>query len=256
MSTIPLAKVTPLQLTTPLSTRVVPAAPLAGLVPPQHRGFLLSVLVNAASPMTCGGRPVLYPLWAEEALNRAINMCQLTLMLEWRRWHGVDTPVDYQYELARAGRLATCFQALDINDEAAVLPCAEILYETASCLVELFGPAVGQVILTAELDQLALPAYRRRALVLAAAALVSRTLLHGFRQRSEGQIVITLGRDDSHHALFFMEDDGYGFGPEHASGSHEIIAGLTALLEADVVYRHSDMGGTAAEVRFPIGSTV
>ncbi|MCI0430296.1 MAG: ATP-binding protein [Rhodospirillales bacterium] len=183
-------------------------------------------------------------------------MCQLTLMLEWRRWHGVDALIDHQHELARASRLATCFHALDIKDEAAVLPCTDILHETASCLVDLFGPAVGQVILTAELDRLALPAYRRRALVLAAAALVTRTLLHAFRRRSEGQIVITLGRDDPHHALFLIEDDGCEFGPDRACATHEIVAGLTALLEADVVYRHSEMGGTAAEVRFPIASTV
>ncbi len=255
MNAIPRVKVA-LQLPTPLSARSESAKPLSMVDTAHHRGYLLNMLVNAASPVTCGGRPVLYPLWAEEALNRAINMCQLTLMLEWRRWHGVDALIDHQHELARASRLATCFHALDIKDEAAVLPCTDILHETASCLVDLFGPAVGQVILTAELDRLALPAYRRRALVLAAAALVTRTLLHAFRRRSEGQIVITLGRDDPHHALFLIEDDGCEFGPDRACATHEIVAGLTALLEADVVYRHSEMGGTAAEVRFPIASTV
>jgi two-component sensor histidine kinase len=182
-------------------------------------------------------------------------MCRLILMLEWRRWNGLDEIVDSRYELACANKLAACFHALDMEDEAIVLPCMEILGDVASCLVELFRPAVDQVNLKLNIAPLALPAYRRRALVLTAAELVTQTLLHGFRGRREGQIAISLQHRGHHQAVFLMEDDGCGFAPERGGTALEILAGLTGLLEADVVYRRSKMGGTAAEIRFPVSSS-
>lgn len=58
MNAIPQAKVVQLHLPAALSARAESARPLLGVDPARHRGSLLRMLVNAASPVTCGGRPV------------------------------------------------------------------------------------------------------------------------------------------------------------------------------------------------------
>ena len=248
-------KVVPLLRCSPLPADT-DSARSARVAPARHRSYLLSILVNSISPASSASHSLLRPLWSEEAFNRATNMCRLILVLEWRRWNGPDEIVDSRYELACTNRLAACCHALDMEDEAVVLPCMEILGDVASCLVELFRPAVPQVNLELNIAPLALPAYRRRALVLTAAELITQTLLHGFLGRREGKIAISLQQHCGHHqAVFLMEDDGCGFAPERGGAALEIVAGLTGLLEADVVYRRSKMGGTAAEIRFPASSS-
>jgi two-component sensor histidine kinase len=63
-----------------------------------------------------------------------------------------------------------------------------VLREIVRDLVTLFGPTAGDIELHLNIERVALAAYRRRALVLAASELVINALLHAFKGRSGGLI--------------------------------------------------------------------
>jgi two-component sensor histidine kinase len=223
---------------------------------PLRRSAMLALLFEAASPTSCGGREVLRPLWAEEAMHRAANLLHFVLLLEQQTWSGPESRMTVQLEYALAKGLAASFRALDIVHEDAMLPCTDVLRAVVSFVVSLFGPTVGEVALRSDLIRLTLPAYKRRALVLAANELVSNALKHAFRGRARGQISVTLGRVGTDSMCLVVEDNGPGMALERPSASAAIVGGLAGLLEADLVYRRSALGGTAAEFQFPIGETV
>ncbi len=219
---------------------------------PMRRTAMLGILFEAACPTSCGGRDVLRPLWAEEAMHRATNMLQFVLLLERESWTGSSNPVDIEIECAMARSLAAAFRSLDMSKEDALLPCAEPLRAVVSGLVALFGPINGDITLRMDLVRLALPAYKRRALVLAANELVTNALKHAFRGCRAGAVSVTLDRVDCANGRLLVEDSGAGIDLTRPGVGCTIVAGLAGLLEADLLYRRSALGGTAAEFQFPI----
>lgn len=216
-----------------------------------RRGPLLSVLFDASSPLTCGGPSMLYSVWAAEAMNRARNMCQLAMLLEYHRWNRSQQAVSYRAELACATQLASGLRALEISDVDAMLPCSELMCEISSCLVALFRPVLGQITLSTACERIALSADRRRALVLIAIELVTQTLFHAFDGCEEGCLSVALACDRRGTALLLVEDSGNGLRFD-TQASRRIIGQLGSVLAAEISYRHSAMGGTATRVWFSV----
>jgi hypothetical protein len=119
-------------------------------------------------------------------------------------------------------------------------------------LVELFSPAAGGITIATNLTALALPAYRRRALVLTAAELVTQALLRSARGKHPGQIRVALGPIDDRQALLLIDDDVHCADASLPADRFDIVSGLADLLEAEVAYRRSSRGGCSAALRFPI----
>ena len=185
-------------------------------------------------------------------MNRATNMLQLVLLLEESSGQEEGGGPRQRLELALAENIATLFRSLHVLPETMVLPCNETLIGIVSGLVELFTPTVGYIGLTMRVSALCLPAYKRRALVLAATEFVTQTILHSFSGLPQAQIRITLEPIGNLEAIFMLEHDGFCADPATLAQSFGIAETLTALMEAEVVYRRSCLGGILIEFLFPV----
>ena len=214
-----------------------------------NRSALTGVLLAACLDQGLG-RAVLRPLWAEEATHRAHMFVRLLAAGGARSGTADRTPLETGIELVLARELASLFRSLENADEMAILPSARILREVIRNLDALFGTAAGDISLYTDVASVALPAYKRRALVLAAVELVANALLHGFRGRTRGRIEVTLQLLGPARASFRVTDDGIGF-TAHPPALHTgIAAALVDLLEGELAYDRTRERTTAAIV-FP-----
>jgi hypothetical protein len=216
-----------------------------------QRGELLSTLLATSNPATSGGRPVLRPLWANETMHRAYSLVALTHLLDRHCPQRLCTPVGQSLEHKNVMALSQAYSALQIADDNEWLACSDLLRTIARGLVELFGPAIGQLAITTNLPQLSLPAFKRRALVLACNELVVNSLRHAFLGRLHGSIVVSLTRADRRHIRLSVADNGVGTRTSPAVDRFGIAADLALLLEGDLGYRDSGTSGTVAEISFP-----
>jgi two-component sensor histidine kinase len=220
---------------------------------PSERSATLGILFDTACPTSCfAGRSVLQTLWVEEAIHRASNFLRFILLLEGSSWKGESTETDTYRERRLAIRLAGAFRALDRDDEHAMVPCSDLLRRIVVDLVDLFGPTTGRIAIETDLMPLNLSACKRRALVLVATELVINALKHAFQGHRKGQIAVTLERVGRGQARFVVDDSGRGVSVTRAGAGRAIISGLARVLDADLLYRTSRLGGSAAEFEFAV----
>ena len=196
-----------------------------------RRHGLIEILFGAAFPIPPGGPASLRPIWADEAMSRANTMLQL--------------------EHALAKHIALLFRSLDALPETVRLPCAEPMHCLLTGIVELFRPAIGELDIVVDVAPLVLPAYKRRALVLAAAQIVTAAILHGFRPRKHGRIRVVLARAQGGSSTLVVEDDACSSARYLSEATFDAIDSLASLLEAEMVCRQSELGGATLELRFP-----
>jgi two-component sensor histidine kinase len=219
-----------------------------------QRVKLLGVLLSSASPTLCGGRPVLRPIWAAEALHRAYSIVRLVARLERRTPTYDKQPGRLHFEDRLGDELASIFDSLAIDRAEELRPCSTSLRDVARNLIELFGPAVGDIIFASSVDRLALPAFQHRALILAASELIMNTLLHAFNGRSAGRVTLELALLNQGMARLTVTDDGnYPSGaPPHCPARCSVINYLADLLQSEPVYRSGIGDGMIAEIDIPI----
>jgi two-component sensor histidine kinase len=214
---------------------------------------VLHPLRDPVCPDSWGGRPVLWPLWANEAIHRGYVMVRLNATLMDRSRPSRDTPLGRQVDARIAASLAAVFRSMVIVCDEDLLPCSRVLRDAARDLVELFGPAAGRVTIGTRIERVSLPAYQRRALVLAASELVSNALLHAFCGRSGGHIQVELEAFEPSRARLVVTDDGCGMPRVMPRNRLQVGRDLASLLEAEISYRVAAGGGTAAQIEFPFG---
>ena len=214
------------------------------------RQTLLGTLLEATLPPSGYGRLEHGSLWVNEAMHRAYNMVRLVFALDC---HASLDPTEAIGAYRVAVDLVAAYRSLGIIDDRRLLPCSGVLRTIASDVVELFGPITGEVGLQTAIERLALPAFKRRALVLAASELLINSLLHGFVERDEGNIVVTLRQHDHGRALLRVADDGCGLALGRRLNDSGVAFDMAALLEARVMYRAPDGGGTVVEIDFRTG---
>jgi hypothetical protein len=216
-------------------------------------GDLLGVLLASTFPLAGRGCRVLRPLWAEEAMHRAYSFVRL---IDARNRRGEPTgeyPIIAQVDDVIACNLAVCFGELTAGDERDVLPCFAVLRDVLTGLGKLFGgPA--NISLATNIEEVWLPAYKRRALILAAFELLSNALLHAFRGRTAGKIEVGLMAQDSVCACLRVADNGSGFADSSPNLDYGVGAGLAGLLETDLAYDRV-AGWTIAEIEFPLSGS-
>ena len=214
-----------------------------------NRGALLGVLLDSCVDRGLGGA-VLRPLWAEEATHRAHNLVRLLAAGHARFGRGARTPLRASIELALARDLASLLRSLETANETAILPSARLLRDVIRDFDALFSTVAGEVTLCTDIASVALPAYKRRALVLAAVELVANALLHGFRGRTHGRIEVTLQLLGSAGTSLCVTDDGVGFAGRAPDPHAGIASALADLLEGDLAYCRT-RGRTRATIVFP-----
>ena len=141
-----------------------------------QRARLLALLLGSASLTSCEGS-LLRPIWAMEAMRRAYNMIRLVGFLDRNTpLSGIDSHrPDFENRLAAA--LAATFDSLAIERDEVLRPCSMALRSLTQNLVELFGSAIGNIVLSTCVDRLMLPAFQQRALILLTSELVTNVLL-------------------------------------------------------------------------------
>jgi two-component sensor histidine kinase len=218
-----------------------------------ERAALLGTVLRVANPAASGGRAVLRPLWANEAMHRAYNLVTLTRLLDWHIPQRQCISISKNLEQKNALALAEAYAALEIVDDNELVPCSDLIRTTSRSLVELFGPAFGNIAVKTSLPRLSLPAFKRRALVLACSEFVVNSLRHAFPERTYGTIVIALTGIDRRQLRLTVADDGVGIPIPSTTGrlALGIAADLALLLEGELGYRSPGLGGTIAEISFP-----
>jgi two-component sensor histidine kinase len=153
----------------------------------------------------------------------------------------------------RARALMAAYQNLELSRDSDPRSCGQDLRDIAGGLVETFGHTVGGLVLSLELQPLLLAGEVRRALLLAASALVVNALCHAFVGRQTGIVQIRLCHDRMHQkGVLFVADDGVGL-PAGRELGRVIVRDLADVLEGDVIWRQSlSLGGTEAMLRFPV----
>jgi hypothetical protein len=217
---------------------------LARLPMPPETVDLVRILLGSAFPVGATGCQALRPLWAEEAMHRAMGFMRLAGAA------GRDRTARLDHDLARD--LAVQFRKLEAGDERRVLPCAAVLRNVIAGIGTLFGGPANVIVETKIVD-LSLPAYKRRALVLAAAELVNSALLHAFAGRAAGLIEVGLTATGRQTACLRVADNGAGFTTFPPSPGCGVAADLGDLLEAELVYDRL-AGWTVAEIAFPVAA--
>jgi two-component sensor histidine kinase len=214
---------------------------LAGESPPKA-GDLLGILLGSTFPVDGHGSRVLRPLWAEEAMHRAYGFVRLVDARNRRRVSADETAI--------ARDLAARFRELEAVDEREEQPSTAVLRDVVAGLGSLFGGPANITLKTA-VEHVSLPAYKRRALVAAAAELVSNALLHAFNGREAGMIDVGLTAHGPEFACLRVADNGTGFADRAPNLARGVAAGFAGLLEADLTYDRR-AGWTIAEIAFPI----
>jgi hypothetical protein len=212
---------------------------------------LLEILLGAAAPGSWGGPKVLWPLWVDEAMHRTRCMIHLTSRLERQmvqRGNGVTTWSASCLGKARA--LAGSLAELRITDDREVLPCSGILGEIASGVLHLFRLPDRDPDARIVLDDVALAAYQRRALILATTALVMQTVINAMDRGCAPVIGVKLAAQGSGQwRLSVTDDEGCaGCGGRDCDA---IVDGLSDLLEARNVRRFHRASEFVTEIDFP-----
>jgi hypothetical protein len=217
---------------------------------PPAPGDLISVLLASAVLTNNHGCGVLRPLWTQEAMHRAHYFMRL---VDARKCLGQltrDNRAAVGVKDLAAHDLAAQFRKLQRGGERAVVPCALVLRDVVTDLGTLFGyPA--NIALNTKIGSVNLPAYKRRALVLAACELFCDALLHRFAGRGSRLIEVGLTLRGSRSACLRVADNGMGFNGIPPKITCGVAAGLADLLEADLAYGQAH-GWTTAEIVFPV----
>ncbi len=216
-----------------------------------RRNEILSRLLDPISPAAWGGRPVLWPLWADEMLHRTYVMVQLAASLITRSPSRDESLIACQLESAVASNLAMGLRELMVVHDNHYVPCSAGLRSATRNLVELFGPAAGLVTIGTSIEPLLLPEYKRRALVLLAVDLVSNALLHGFHRQAAGHIEVMLNPVTAGFTRLVVKHNGEATPAVFPHACHRTSRDIADLLEAELTEGAEGIACIATEIVFP-----
>jgi hypothetical protein len=218
---------------------------------PPHLGDLFGLLLQAVYAADTIGHPALIPLWAEESMHRAYALLRLLDRRAQRDRGCAKGGFTAAVECALARSLASAYRSLATAKEHEIVSCSVLLQEVILNLGALFAGGNGIVVRTV-IEQLNLPAYKRRALVLAASELLINALTHAFSGASyDRRIEVSLCLLDDKRACLRVSDNGVGFVRGRPNTTVCVAGGLAGLVEADIAYYRTANWTTTAEIIFP-----
>ena len=162
-----------------------PAAPKASLSPGLQK--ILCELLDATIPIARNGESVFKPIWVHEAMHRSILLAHIIHLAE-TRFNTADTVWDM--DLAR--NISSDFRDLAAPDDRKLTLIRESLLSLTTSLAKLFHVSRAEF----SCVNAVMPAYRRRAAVLAAANMMLSWILFTLSNDSKGAIRLNLSQDD------------------------------------------------------------
>jgi hypothetical protein len=229
------------------SGRAGPRDPVAA-----YRTEMLCRLLEPIRPAAWGGRPVLWPLWADEMVHRTYVTIHLTALLVSNLKLEHDAPMRFELDYRVASNLAAAIGELVIVRDDERLPCSAVLRGIVRNLVELFGPVAGNIGIATRIEPLRLVAFKRRALALVAVELVSQALVSAYRRLDEGHIDVDLTRISRSRARLIIKHSDRNPAASVPQACQPIGQDLASLLEAEIVYGIPGFDGTTAQIDFLI----
>ncbi len=206
----------------------------------------LQILLSSAVPGSWGGREMLWPLWAQEAMHRTHCTMHLALRLERQMTQQGNGATWSASRLGKAMALASSFAELRIVEDEEVLLCSG---EIAVRLLCLFKLPDGDLQPPIVLEDVAMAAYKRRALVLATSALVMQTIANAMDRGCVPAIRIELAAQASGQwRLALTEDDVCA--DDDTRECDDIVDGLADLLAAQNVRRFRRINEFVTEIYF------
>jgi hypothetical protein len=212
---------------------------------------VLDILLRTAIPSSWGGREVLWPLWANEAMHRAHRIMHLTIQRErcaLKSGSRASRSAQY-FESARA--LADIFAELRIADDLEVLMCAALLRDTVARLIDFFDMPACSLETHIDLKDIGLPAYKRRALVLAASSLIMQVLSCTGDSNRKPIVSIVLSTPSSQRARLVVATEGLARVERDAREVDDVVDSLADLLEVRNVRRLHWNDGFITQIDFP-----
>jgi hypothetical protein len=212
---------------------------------------LLDILLGVAAPVSRGGGVVPAPIWIDEGMYRTHCMINLALRLEDQMTQQGNRDTWSASCLAKAMALAGRLAELKTLDDHEALPCSELISEIAVGLLQLFRLSDGDLEARIVLENVALTACKRRALILATTALVMQTIIDAMDRGCAPAISIDLAaRGSGQWRLAFTEVDVFA-DDNDARACDDIVDGLADLLGAPNVRRFRRMSEFVTEIDFP-----
>lgn len=219
-----------------------------------QRQRLLGLLLSAGPSAHCNGRSVLRPIWADEAMHRAYRMVRLVGQLdEAMPRYRIRSPWP-NFESKLGLDIKTTFDSLAILYDEEPRSCSAPLRDIVRDLVELFGPAIGNMTAATSVDHLTLPAFRHRALILLASELVTNAMLHASKDRRDSRIALRLSVLGHDAARLTVTCDGC-FDLDYIQRQPaccDVITDLSDLLQGEPICQSRLGGGTIVDLEFPV----
>jgi hypothetical protein len=212
---------------------------------------MLDILLRTAVPSSWGGREVLWPLWANEAMHRAHRMMHLTLQLERYAIKSGGRATWFAQHFENACVLADIFAELRIADDLEVLMCSALLGDAIAGLINVFDMPACSLEAHIDLKDIGLPAYKRRALTLAATTLVMQVLSCTSNGNCKPVASISLSSASSQRTRLAVAAEGLSRLEQDTREIDDIVDGLADLLEVRNVRRLQWTGGFITQIDFP-----
>jgi hypothetical protein len=177
-------------------------------------------------------------------------MVHLTLRIERRMMQQGNYATLSASCLEKAIGLTDTLAELRIVDDMEVLPCAGLLGKAAEGLLRLFSLPDGDFDVRILLEDVALPAYKRRALILATSTLVMQMISSVMNCSFAPVINIELSAQGRGQWRLAVSTDAARL-DEDARESDDIVDGLADLLAAQSVRRLRRLSEVVTEIDFP-----
>jgi hypothetical protein len=213
-----------------------------------RRGKILDLLLGKTQLPLLSDARCHHPVWVNETLERTWLTVQLLLLLDQRSRSGWPHLPSVSIEQQIAQRLAEIFRVLNNFVDQRIQTHSDLLRCMARDLVELFGPNIGDLDIRLNIERRRLPELQWHALILAAAHLIMRALLNGFRHRSGGAITVSLCAIGPHCVRLTIADDGCDALARRDSNEASVLNGLTHLMNASLVQRRGTQNGSVAQI--------
>ncbi len=177
-------------------------------------------------------------------------MIRLLSALDRLRKNGDPDMLSLDMERDAANRLSAGLSLVRDLSTATPAPCSSLLRHVVRDLAELFGPAVGEVLIATQIEPLSLSAVKRRALLLAVCNLLLQAMADGFVGRRSGTLLVSLHRIGPAAVRLTVADDGSASTRDWANEAIEAVDDLVAVLEGRLFHQSDRRGGVITKLTF------
>ena len=189
-------------------------------------------------------------IWRHANANRARYLARLVLLLEERTSTADHRLLSRRAELALARNIIQPLELLGASKESDVWSCREIIESIVFDLSKLFGPALGQVTISTEMDDLWMSARRCRALIFFVIERLLYTFLYRFCGLGSGKVWLKLTSFNDCQVLFSLTHNGGDIAGPEFDESFGLLCRIAGVLGAEMLCGSPDPEFSLIQMQF------